>query len=200
LTFDFIANANPNILENFGEKALREKWIPAVYFQTIPRPELVRIEDFGAFSERIDAHLPTRKAAFKCVETLLKKFGHRIVIKQALEVIAKGFADEEYDVISFAYGTMRLAAKLFPNAVLEILDSLPEKFIGRVKALLKPASGDKLNEKRLAKQVLAGFLVLMKDLVSLPRVEVCHKFLQFHLSVMKTALLKSMLEEMEEKS
>eukprot|EP00475_Leptophrys_vorax_P010617 TRINITY_DN17200_c0_g1_i1.p1 TRINITY_DN17200_c0_g1~~TRINITY_DN17200_c0_g1_i1.p1 ORF type:complete len:1258 (-),score=382.07 TRINITY_DN17200_c0_g1_i1:1352-4936(-) len=199
LTFDFIANTNPSVME-LGGMSLKDVWIPAIYTQTIPRPDLVRIEDFGAFSERIDTHLPTRKAAFKCVETLLKKFNHRTVVRQLLETIAKGFNDEEYDVILLAYGTMRLAVKIVPNSVLELLDTFPEKFIGRIKSLLKPAGGEKLNEKRLARQVLAGFLLLMKDLVTLPKVEVCHKFLQFHLSVMKTALLKSMLEEMEEKS
>ncbi len=199
LTFQFIISSNPLIFEEFGKASLREIWIPSIYQQCSPRPELVKEVDFGAFKERLDEHLPTRKAAFQCLLVLLKRMSHLLKMKPFLERIATGFNDEELDIVSQAYEIMRVAAVSDPQSVYSVLDSLPDALMPRVKDLLKMAKSSKINEQRTAKELLLTFVLLMRDLLKIPKAEHARSFHMFQLSVSKTAILKSMMEELDSK-
>jgi hypothetical protein len=199
LTFQFIASSNSNIFEEFGKASLREVWIPAIYQQCCPRPELVKEVDFGAFKERLDEHLPTRKAAFQCLLVLLKRMSHVLKMKAFLERVSTGCNDEELDIVFQAYEILRTSSTIDPPAVYSILDTLPDALMPRVKDLLKMAKSSKINEQRTAKELLLTFVLLMRDLLKIPKAEQARAFNIFQLSVSKTALLKSMMEELDSK-
>lgn len=54
------------------------------------KTELIEERDYGAFKEKIDHGLPTRKAAYECLQTLLEEASHKITLSEFIGHIRKG--------------------------------------------------------------------------------------------------------------
>lgn len=59
-------------------KGLLPELLPPLYDQTVVKKEMIRTVDLGPFKHIVDDGLELRKAAFKCVDTLLDSCLHQV--------------------------------------------------------------------------------------------------------------------------
>jgi len=163
-----------------------------LYAETKPDPSLVRVVDLGPFTQNVDDGLPLRKAAYQALGTILSVAPHRVDVREFVGYISTGLTDYD-DVQMLAYAILYDMAQHHQTALLEVLDSLPDVILNGVKQKLKEAKGA---EPQRALDVLRATVRSLYAIHCVPGVEVCGRFCDFYLRVLKTALLAKMLQEL----
>ena len=94
LTLNAIVHSKPHIAG-----PLLGEMLPKVYRESIIRPELIRKVQLGPFSVPFDDGLPSRKAAYECLDTLCASavLAESLLPEEFLGHLASGLGDD-YDV------------------------------------------------------------------------------------------------------
>lgn len=188
-TVNGLAHMQPEILQDVLEDTVQ----PVLYEYTKPNPALVRIVDLGPFKQKVDDGLPLRKLAFQALDTLLQSSPHLFDVGAFINHIKAGLADHD-DVQILTYGIFANLAEHHGNALLAVLDELPDLVFTGVRVKLKEA---KKAEPERALDVLRATVRALHAMHSLPGAQTATAFADFYLRVLKTPLLAKMLEQMQ---
>ncbi|KJE95984.1 Cullin-associated and neddylation-dissociated 1 [Capsaspora owczarzaki ATCC 30864] len=99
--------------------------LPALYTETRPRPELIRIVEMGPFKHTVDDGLDIRKAAYECMYTLLDTCLDRIDLYEFLGHVMGGLKDHT-DIKTLCHLILMRLTVYSPTVVLQRLDELIE--------------------------------------------------------------------------
>lgn len=66
LTFNYLSSHRPAIV-----RPVLDQYLPVLYGQTTPKPELITVVKLGPFEHKVDNGLVLRQAAYECMYTLL---------------------------------------------------------------------------------------------------------------------------------
>lgn len=190
LSLNSIINSNVHFLYQYGKMELQESWIPVLFEHTTPKSEMVKKANFGQFTERMDEHLPVRKAAYICLISLLKKCPHLLQFEKLMESIRPGFEDLENEVQLVAYEVLKYVCGIHPEYVVQYLDSYIPALTTGVKRQLKLVNSD-----HNALEILSQFVQLMLFLEQIPGVSACRQFSVFREQVLKTKALAPLIKE-----
>ncbi len=67
--------------------------LSVLYYETVPRKELVREMDLGPFKHKVDDGLELRKAAFACLDSVVARCPERVVASEFLPKLRAGLTD-----------------------------------------------------------------------------------------------------------
>eukprot|EP00299_Pterocystis_sp_00344_P020314 c9966_g1_i2.p1 GENE.c9966_g1_i2~~c9966_g1_i2.p1 ORF type:complete len:1235 (+),score=329.41 c9966_g1_i2:37-3741(+) len=112
---------------------------PAIYRETVKRPELIRQVQLGPFKHTIDDGLPVRKAALECLDTLFDKAWHLIDLNEVVKNLSEGVDDDDHGIKMLTY---HLLIKIAFNTstshcLLSVLDKLTGAIQKRLSAKLR---------------------------------------------------------------
>jgi len=191
VTLESLLQANAELL---SRSVLQSDVLPVLYVETKAHPELIEEVDYVAMKVTVDKGLPLRKEVYSCLLALLQITPKRLDMQEFLKYVQQGLVDNQTDIQIATFEIFNHIARNHPEALLELLDQLPNLLMNRVKDHLKAAKNPKEGQKE--RDVLRAFVGSMVTFNKVPGVELCAKYTKFFKQVVATQLLKEMLEEM----
>eukprot|EP00741_Cyanophora_paradoxa_P025544 tig00000383_g24650.t1 len=181
LTLNSAAHSKPRLIRDMLAGLL-----PALYGETVKKPELIRQVDLGPFKHVVDDGLEIRKAAFECMDTLLDSCLDRLDTHPFLARIVEGLRDH-YDIKVLCHLMLQKLATAAPSAVLAALDSLVDPLKETVTASVKENAVKQELERN--EDVIRSALRAVDALARIPDVETCARFDDFLQHVVKSGKL-----------
>jgi cullin-associated NEDD8-dissociated protein 1 len=178
LTLNYIAHNKPILI-----REVLPSYLPLVYEESKPKPELIREVDLGPFKHKVDDGLELRKAAFECMYTLLDTCLDRVDIPSFIVNLVGGLKDH-YDVKMLAHLMLVRLAVVAGPALLEGLDQLVEPL--RQTLGSKPKESAVKQEVERNDELIRSALRAIYSITRIPNVETNHKFEEFLKQSIKT--------------
>jgi len=190
VTLQSLLHANA---ESLTRNLLREDILPILFVETKAHPELIEEVDYVAMKVTVDKGLPLRKEVYSCLLSLLQITPKRLDLQEFLKYVQQGLIDNQTEIQIATFQIFNHMALNQPEALLELLDQLPNLLMNKVKDHLKVAKNPKEGQKE--RDVLRAFVGSMVIFNQVPGVQLCTKYTKFFKQVVATPLLKEMLEE-----
>jgi len=135
------------------------------------KKHLKRTINLGPFKEKIDDGLPLRKAAYACVDTMLKKMPSFIDVKKVTPALKNGLSERDPDVKMLCYSIVQklCARDDFYDAVLPNLGSL----LGPLDRTIKKRASKKashVSKDQRARQLLFAAVRVVEALGRIPSI------------------------------
>lgn len=169
--------------------------LPALYRETKPVPELVKVVDYGNFKDVVDSHVILRQGAFTALGTILDVAPMYINLQELIEKLKLGVADETGpEVSATSFRLMCRLAKKYPSAILEELNSMFDMKGPLIKYATKHMKlMIKNDQKSLA--VCRGLMEMCAEFDQMSGVSHCAKYVRFQKVVKKTKPLNALRME-----
>jgi len=190
VTLESLLHANA---ESLSRALLNTDILPVLYVETKAHPELIEEVDYVAMKVTVDRGLPLRKEVYSCLFSLLQITPKRLDLQEFLKHVQNGLVDNQTEIQIATFEIFNHIAVNQPEALLELLDQLPNLLMNKVKDYLKVTKNPKEGQKE--RDVLRAFVGSMVIFNKVPGVELCTKYTKFFKQVVATQLLKEMLEE-----
>jgi len=190
VTLESLLRANA---ESLSRQLLKDDILPVLFIETKAHPELIEEVDYVAMKVIVDKGLPLRKQVYSSLFSLLQITPKRLDMQEYLKYVQNGLVDNQTEIQIATFEIFNHIAIHQTEALLELLDRLPDLLMNKVKDHLKAAKNPKEAQKDL--DVLRAFVKSMVIFNKVPGVELCTKYTKFFKQVVATALLKDMLEE-----
>jgi len=181
LTLNYCAHNKPILIRD-----ILPNYLPMVYAESKPKPELIREVDLGPFKHKVDDGLEIRKAAFETMYTLLDTCLDRVSVGAFVSNLVDGLKDH-YDIKMLAHLMLIRLSALSGGALLEGLDQLVEPM--RETVTSKPKEGAVKQDMERNDELIRSCLRAIYGITRIPNVESNHKFDEFLRQVIKTGEL-----------
>jgi len=168
--------------------------LPVLYSETKEHPDLIEEIDYGGFKVKLDQGLPLRKAVYQTLDAILDSASHLVDMGKFNDAMKVGLADADYDVQIMTYHSYEKLAKSHSEVLLQMLDDFPSLILGSIKGHLKVA---KSKEPLRAVECLRVIVQAMLTFNQVKGVELCAKYTKFYKQVLRTALLKEILKDLQ---
>mmetsp|Transcript_17629 Transcript_17629/g.38279 ORF Transcript_17629/g.38279 Transcript_17629/m.38279 type:complete len:742 (-) Transcript_17629:24-2249(-) len=123
VTLNSAAHNKPALIRGL----LAADWLlPALYAETVEKPELVRTVNLGPFQHKVDDGAELRKLSLACMDTLLERCPQMLESAVFLTHVKDRLADASDDIKQVAHQLLCKMAVHMPAAVLEGLDPISE--------------------------------------------------------------------------
>ena len=161
--------------------------MPALYGETKVKTALQRKVEFGPFRHSVDDGLPTRKASFECMYTLLDHCGQLIDLREFVAHVVGGLTDV-YDIKMLCHLMLIKLSESTAgsSALLALLDSVVEPLRSTVRRTMKETAVKQdvdRNEEQIRSAVRA-----VQAIAKIPYVEKHPRFRDFLMQIRSSHL------------
>jgi cullin-associated NEDD8-dissociated protein 1 len=118
-----------------------EKLEKVAIVETVIRPELITEVDLGPFKHKVDEGIPTRKAAYALIDSLVEKIPDRISVNIIVETVIKGLDDTAEECMVLCLHILGRLILMAPAVVISNLDHLVESFDKQIEKNIKLIQG-----------------------------------------------------------
>jgi len=183
LTMNYCAHHKPQIIrEPLG------KYLPALYGETVVKPNLIHEVDVGPFKHKTDLGTDLRQAGFETMYTLLDTCLSRLDLVEFIRHITSGLTDT-HDIQMLNHLILMRLSKKAGAALVASLDGLVEPLKAAVTSKPKDQAVQQQVERNeeLIRSALRAVLAIAK----IPEVENSHNFQEF----MRTTVMQAPVKE-----
>jgi cullin-associated NEDD8-dissociated protein 1 len=175
----------------------RDGYIAALYADTVEKKELQETLDYGDFKELVDKGLPLRRSAFEALGSLLEFNEGKLDLREFVDQIKKGLTDSVPSMQIVTMGIFMKMAKKYPSVIVEHLDDIPAFIMSTVKKHIKGAKSTNKTASAVPKECLKMLVKMLLTFNRIPKSDQQEAYTKFFAMVMKTEMLKSMIEELK---
>lgn len=162
------------------------------------KKELQETLDYdGDFKELVDKGLPLRRSAFEALGSLLEFNEGKLDLREFVDQIKKGLTDSVPSMQIVTMGIFMKMAKKYPSVIVEHLDDIPAFIMSTVKKHIKGAKSTNKTASAVPKECLKMLVKMLLTFNRIPKSDQQEAYTKFFAMVMKTEMLKSMIEELK---
>lgn len=153
LTFNYLSSHRPALV-----RPVLDQYLPVLYSQTTPKPELITVVKLGPFEHKVDNGLVLRQAAYECMYTLLDTCLAQLDLNTFTKTAYEGIK-EETSLDNKALKLL-LLSKLTQRTPLAILSSL-EFLIAPLTEIINAKLTPEQQTERAEELVRAAFRLIV---------------------------------------
>lgn len=134
LTFNYLSSHRPALV-----RPVLDQYLPVLYSQTTPKPELITVVKLGPFEHKVDNGLVLRQAAYECMYTLLDTCLAQLDLNTFTKAAYEGIKEEtSLDNKALKLLLLSKLTQRTPLAILSALEFLIVPLTDIINAKLSP--------------------------------------------------------------